>query len=173
MLVKSAQGYNIVLPPIPDTARDPFLSPDLKKWLMLLHVVCHLHAGALPAILVPLSREFSLSVVLQGAFAGTVHAAQFIGALVAERLLRRFRVVQLLTLSAGVVCLTSLATASLSGGNRLSTSVGLFTLRALRGLAQAILLTHGSMWAKRTAPKGQSSLWKVFFCCEIVVISFE
>lgn len=78
---------------------------------------------------------------------------------------KRFRIHQTLTACVIVACLTSLLTACLPSLR--DHQWLLISLRMMYGLCQSIIMAHGPLWARRTAPKHDTRKWLALFQASI------
>ena len=156
------QGYYVVIPETPEHLRDPYLAPHLRKWLVLNSILLHLQMGATPVLLIPMGRSFRASAATLGIYGGSFYLSMSIGGAVSNFLFRKYRIHQLLTLSAAGASASAFVTACLPAP-AFDCTVPLVLLRLVYGLCQALLMAHSNLWAKRTAPREHTRAWLTVF----------
>ena len=85
-----------------------------------------------------------------------------VGSALSTRMFRKYRIHQVMSISAAGASASSLLTACLPAATG-QCAAPLILLRCLYGLCQALVMAHAPLWARRTAPRGYTKSWLAVF----------
>jgi MFS family permease len=141
----------------------------LFKCLLLANFLQYLEAGAVPALLLPLSESFHMGPAQQGLLGGVVYLSLSVGGPFAGFLLRSFKHKYVLSCAVIAFIFFTLLWALTPVERPYSTNAFLL-LRFLMGLCQCVVCVFLPLWTNDNAPSDRRTSWMSYLQVSSIII---
>jgi MFS family permease len=133
-------------------------SQYLFQFLLLANLLQYLEAGAVPALLLPLSKAFKMTSGQQGLLGGIVYLSLGIGSPFAGYLLRHYEHKTVMLSAFSLNMLFAFLWAFTPIGLEYSTIL-FISIRFCMGLCQSIICVFLPLWTNQNAPGDKRTTW--------------